>query len=393
MKGISGVNSQRVAGELVGHDDQLRPPVMGVELKNLRKSFGSFFAVDSVSLDIKAGELVTLLGPSGCGKTTTLRMIAGLETPDQGLIRAGDKILFDDNSGINILPEKRNLGMVFQSYAIWPHKTVFQNIAYPLTLRRQPRQTIERRVKRALDMVGMDGYGERPATQLSGGQQQRVALARALVFEPQLLLLDEPLSNLDAKLREQMRFELRTMQKEVGITAIYVTHDQEEALAMSDRVAVMNSGHIEQIDSPTEIYKSPATRFVADFIGKMNFIPVTAVKTEGTGRGSALLETFEGMVEVFAETGRTLSTGENPTLAIRPEKIRLSHHAGGQTSAKDMNVLPGRIKTGAFLGNHSEYLVAINPNILLRVETASDELLPIGAAVNLYCLSSDILVF
>ena len=374
-------------------DDQIRLPVMNMELMNLGKSFGSLVAVDSVSLDIEAGELLTLLGPSGCGKTTILRMIAGLETPDRGLIRTGDKILFDGQERINVLPEKRNLGMVFQSYAIWPHKTVFKNIAYPLTLRRQPHKVIEKRVKRVLEMVGLDGFGSRPSTQLSGGQQQRVALARALVFEPRLLLLDEPLSNLDAKLREQMRFELRTMQKEVGITTIYVTHDQEEALAISDRIAVMNCGHIEQIGAPSEIYKAPATLFVADFIGKMNFIPVQKGKADEKGRISALLETFNGTVEIFAERGKDVCRGGNFTFAIRPEKIRLVHQAAGEKLTDEMNILPGRIKTAAFLGNHSEYIVAINPQVFLRVETASDVLQPINVTVNLHCLSSDIMVY
>ena len=368
------------------------PETPDVQLKNLKKSFGTVAAVNGVSINIEAGQLATLLGPSGCGKTTTLRMIAGLEVPDQGSITIGDRVIFDKDQSINILPEKRNLGMVFQSYAIWPHKTVFENIAYPLRLRRVPRSQIRDRVKSVLEMLGMGGFEDRPATKLSGGQQQRVALARSLVFEPQLLLLDEPLSNLDAKLREQMRFELKAMQRRIGITTIYVTHDQEEALALSDRVVVMNSGKVEQDGPPNEIYQSPASLFVADFIGKMNFIPVKGLKVEREGLASGLLETFNGPIRVFAQTGPAPHPAEEATLAIRPEKIQLANSKAPDPS-DEVNVVPGQVKARAYLGDRLEHMVAVNGNTTLRVVTSAEEARPVDTAVELICRSRDIFIF
>ncbi len=226
-----------------------------IALDNLSKKFGTLVAVDGATLTAADGELLTLLGPSGCGKTTTLRMIAGLEEPSGGSIRIGERVVYDRARGIDVPAEMRGLGMVFQSYAIWPHMTVAENIAYPLRMRHVGRAGRRELVDKVLDLVGLAGLGDKPSTLLSGGQQQRVALARALVFEPALLLLDEPLSNLDAKLREQMRFELRIMQQRVGLTAVYVTHDQEEALTLSDRLVVINHGEIEQIGTPIEVYE------------------------------------------------------------------------------------------------------------------------------------------
>ncbi len=246
---------------------------MYLTLKNITKVFpprgsaGEVTAVHDVSLDIKKGELVTLLGPSGCGKTTTLRMIAGFEFPTSGRITL-------DGQEINSLPpHKREMSMVFQSYAIFPHLTVFENIAYGLNVQRLSKSVIKERVDKVLGLVHLEGYGDRAPTQLSGGQQQRVALARALIMEPKVLLMDEPLSNLDAKLREEMRTEIRRIQKEMNITSVYVTHDQIEAMTLSDRIVVMNQGIIEQIGTPVEIYRFPNSRFVADFIGRANFVP------------------------------------------------------------------------------------------------------------------------
>ena len=246
--------------------------MIGIQARNIFKTFGSLAAVDHISFDAEAGEFLTLLGPSGCGKSTTLRLIAGLEELDGGEISAGGKVLASAEKKIFTAPEKRGMGMVFQSYAVWPHMTVFENVSYPLKLRKFSRKDIKEKVTRTLELVGLQGLEDRPGTLLSGGQQQRVALARALVFEPGILLLDEPLSNLDAKLRQQMRIEFKALQQRIGVTTIYVTHDQEEAMVLSDRIAVMNAGRIEQLASPSQVYGNPQTRFVADFIGKVNYL-------------------------------------------------------------------------------------------------------------------------
>jgi len=238
-----------------------------VKLVNVTKRFGEVIAVNKVSLEVREGELFTFLGPSGCGKTTTLRLIAGFYKPDEG------EIYFDDELVNDIPPYKRNTGMVFQNYALWPHMNVFDNIAYGLKLRNMPPPQIIKKVKEVIELIGLKGKESRFPSQLSGGEQQRVALARALVIQPKVLLLDEPLSNLDAKLRLKMRSEIRRLQKRLGITTIYVTHDQEEALSISDRIAVMNKGEVLQIGTPLEIYEKPKDIFIADFIGTTNFIP------------------------------------------------------------------------------------------------------------------------
>jgi ABC-type Fe3+/spermidine/putrescine transport system ATPase subunit len=239
-----------------------------LEFRRVVKRFGAVSAVDQVSFSIQSGEIFTLLGPSGCGKTTTLRLVAGLEEPDGGEILIRGKAVAVPERNLFAAPEKRQLGMVFQSYAIWPHLTVFENVAFPLRVRRESAHAVRQRVLQALEVVGLSGFAERGATQLSGGQQQRVALARALVYEPAILLLDEPLSNLDAKLREQMRVEIRALQRKLGLTVLYVTHDQAEAMTLSDRLAVVNGGRFEQIGTPEEVYEKPATPFVAEFLGR-----------------------------------------------------------------------------------------------------------------------------
>src|SRR5207244_1215688 len=265
-------------------------------------------AVDHVSLDVQEGELFTLLGPSGCGKTTTLRSIAGLETPDEGEISVGGRILFASRTKMRVPANQRGLGMVFQSYAIWPHMNVFQNVAFPLQVlprnKRPSRSELRKRVERVLAVVKLDHLASRDATALSGGQQQRLALARALVMEPALLLLDEPLSNLDAKLRERMRFELKRLQRELGITTVYVTHDQSEALALSHSIAVMNKGRIEQIGAPREIYERPVNQFVADFIGSTNFLDATVSAADG-GAGFYRVRCELGEVKAFAHESLT----------------------------------------------------------------------------------------
>ena len=239
-------------------------------LENVSRAFGGFVAVAGIDLRIAAGEFVTLLGPSGCGKTTTLRMVAGLEESTGGRISIGARVVNDPAKNIHLPPDRRRLGMVFQSYAIWPHMRVFDNVAYPLRVRRRPEAEIRQRVEKALTLVEMDHFADRPAPALSGGQQQRVAIARALVFEPEVLLLDEPLSNLDARLRAQMGDEFRSLQKRLGITTLYVTHDQDEAMALSDRVVLMRSGKILQVGPPQDIYQRPNSEVVAAFFGAPN---------------------------------------------------------------------------------------------------------------------------
>ena len=280
-------------------------------------------AAHEVSFEVPQGKLFTLLGPSGCGKTTTLRSIAGLERPRSGEITVGGQVIYSSNQDVFIPPNQRGLGMVFQSYAIWPHMTVFANAAFPLQVsqKKRSRKEIQDRVLRVLKVVALDDMADREATKLSGGQQQRLALARALVMEPPLLLLDEPLSNLDAKLRERMRFELKRLQRELGITTVYVTHDQSEALALSHSIAVMNGGRVEQLGAPREVYERPRNQFVADFIGTTNFV-------RGTVDG---VDSSPGFYRIAAEIGTlkargvdSLKAGEEVVLSIRPEDIVLS---------------------------------------------------------------------
>ncbi len=306
-------------------------------------------AVDGVSLDIPKGEFVTLLGPSGCGKTTTLRLIAGFEMPTAG------HILLDDHDITNQPPNKRDMGMVFQSYALFPHMTVFANITYGLELRRLSRQNIKERAEQALDMVGLTGLAERRPNQLSGGQQQRVALARAMVIEPRVLLFDEPLSNLDAKLRVQMRSEIRNLQKRMNITSIYVTHDQTEAMAMSDRIVVMNAGRIEQIGGPSEIYRRPASRFVADFIGQANFVETQIESISGDGVSVRLL----GQTINLPMSTRP-KVGDRFEAVLRPEGLKLRN---------DPALQQVRVTQAMYLGSEIEYLVQAEGQTLIVVDT------------------------
>ena len=278
-------------------------------------------ACDGISFDVPAGKFFTLLGPSGCGKTTTLRSVAGLERPDGGEIELDGALVYSSRQGVFVPPNRRDIGMVFQSYAIWPHMTVFDNVAFPLRVGRSRagRAEVADRVRRALSTVRLDGLEHRPATRLSGGQQQRLALARALVREPKLLLLDEPMSNLDAKLREQMRLELRALQRQLGITTIYVTHDQVEALAMSNLVAVMHEGRIAQIGAPREIYERPASRFVTDFVGSTNLVPGRVVGAAGGDRYR--VETACGPLVCTIPGGAT--SGREVTVSVRPEDVSI----------------------------------------------------------------------
>lgn len=312
-------------------------------------------AVDNISIDIYDGEFFTLLGPSGCGKTTTLRSLAGLEHPDSGEIIVGGTTLFSSTRKVNVPVNERDLSMVFQSYAIWPHMTVFENVAFPLKARRRRqglnRTGINERVERALATVQLEPFARRSATQLSGGQQQRLALARALVSESPVMLMDEPLSNLDAKLRDSVRLELLRIQSELGFTAIYVTHDQIEALALSSRIAVMNGGKIRQIGSPTEIYNQPSDRFVADFIGRTNLLDATVIASSSDG---AMLESAGGeRIEVKVASPGAGSAGTKVTLVARPEHIELTRPDQGS------NGWPGVVDSRQFLGESAEYVVVL----------------------------------
>jgi len=329
-------------------------PQAFVQLTKLSKRFGPLLAVDNLSLEIGKGEALTLLGPSGCGKTTTLRMVAGLETPDSGAITFDGRPVVSVVDRINLPPEKRNIGMVFQSYAIWPHMTVAQNVAFPLRVRRVDGATIRERVRAALTMIGLGGLEDRPATRLSGGQQQRVALARALIHEPALLLLDEPLSNLDVKLREQMRVELKLLQARLGLTLIYVTHDQSEALSLSDRIAVLNRGRIEQIGSPRELYERPATPFVRDFLGKSVTL-AGSIRAIAAGRAAVELAYDGGVViDCAIPAGLDLALGRAVEISVRPEALRLADGANG-----DASTLHGVVEAVLYQGERAECEIKI----------------------------------
>jgi iron(III) transport system ATP-binding protein len=325
--------------------------VVDVKLKNLVKAFGPVVAVDGVNLLINKGEFFTLLGPSGCGKTTTLRMIAGFNKPDRG------EVYFNDRLMNYVPPDKRNTGMVFQNYALWPHMSVFKNVSFGLEMRKISQQKTQERVKAALDLVELEDFSERTPDQLSGGQQQRVALARALVIEPDVLLLDEPLSNLDAKLRVEMRKEIKILQKKLGITTIYVTHDQKEALAVSDRLAVMGMGRIVQVGTPSEIYSNPSNRFVASFIGLINLFhgKVAMVK-----KGEVLIKTSEAL-DIFAETLDNVKKGMEVLVAVRPENIEVHRHG---FTHPEKNTINGVIEAIEYLGSISRYSLRSNQKVI-----------------------------
>jgi iron(III) transport system ATP-binding protein len=318
-------------------------------------------AAQDVSFDVPTGKFFTLLGPSGCGKTTTLRSIAGLERPVSGEISVNGRVVFSAQRRVFIPPYRRNFGMVFQSYAIWPHMTVFANAAFPLRVRKNKlsRSEIRDRVMRVLTAVALEDYADRDATKLSGGQQQRLALARALVMEPELLLLDEPLSNLDAKLRVRLRFELKRIQREVGLTTIYVTHDQGEALALSHEIAVMNEGRIVQIGAPRAIYEHPHTKFVADFIGTTNFIAGIALGRDAqSGRWN--VRTSAG--DMIVHTDSELSPNMRVTVSIRPEDVELLEEAPAKDSH---NSASGLLDQKIFLGDFIDCQVKIGDVVLL----------------------------
>lgn len=321
---------------------------MKVTLENIDLKYGDNYAVRGVNVEIQDGESLVLLGKSGCGKTTTMRCIAGLETPARGRITIGDQVVFDSEKNINLPSHKRNVGMVFQSYAVWPHRTIFENIAFPLQMKKVGKAEIAERVDEALSMVGLDGFQNRGASMLSGGQMQRVALARSLVMRPSVLLLDEPLSNLDARLRDRLRIELRALQQELSLTCVYVTHDQGEALALGDRIALMQHGKLAQVGTPSEIYESPASATIADFLGVSNIFPVQ--------------KNQKSNVYGFADHRIELSTanhaldGDAIAACIRPEDVIVST----QRPTAQANNWAGEVKVASYQGADVRYLIKLN---------------------------------
>ena len=342
-----------------------------VRIEHVFKRFGDVTAVSDFDLTVKDGEFVSLLGPSGCGKTTSLRMIAGFERATEGEIYIGDHCVSSHIKNTFVPPEKRDIGMVFQSYAVWPHMTVTENVAYPLKIQKVPKEERAARVAEMLKLVHLDEYGSRYPHQLSGGQQQRVALARALVMRPGLLLLDEPLSNLDAKLRESMRFEISSIQKELGITVIYVTHDQSEAMTMSDRVVVMSRGVIQQIGTPYEIYRNPANKMVADFIGLVNFV-------EGEVQGDRVYISGTGVF--FPNTSGITGSA---TIAVRPENITMSRTSG---------TIEGTLVHRFYLGDAVDYRVQCKHHVI-RVIVKGAELKEFTDGEKVYLDFDKIMVF
>jgi iron(III) transport system ATP-binding protein len=324
-----------------------------ITVRSLSKTFGREQALNDISFSVRDKEFLTLLGPSGCGKTTTLMSIAGFQRPDQGMISCGDRTFFDRAGKVYLAAEDRNLGMVFQSYAIWPHLTVFGNVAFPLRIRRMKKGAMRRRVRETLERVEMAGYAERYPHELSGGQQQRVALARALVYAPAVLLLDEPFSNLDAKLRERARTWLKHLQTELGLTTLFVTHDQDEALSLSDRIVVMDSGSVLQVGTPEDIYHRPATRFVAEFLGRCNILAARAVTVTTSGATELVLHANGKPITL---SGECLAVGEELQLAVRPEAVELTGHE----SAAGDNTYRAEVRSISFLGDHYLYELDID---------------------------------
>jgi spermidine/putrescine transport system ATP-binding protein len=332
-----------------------------VEVRNVTKRFlgpsgrtgSEVVAVDDITLEIHDGEFFSMLGPSGCGKTTTLRMIAGFEVPTDGEVFIHGKPM-----GLTP-PYQRNTNMVFQNYALFPHMTIARNIAFGMEMKKVPKADIERRVEEVLEMVRLAGFGPRRPNQLSGGQQQRIALARALVNRPEVLLLDEPLGALDLKLRKEMQIELKTLQRDVGITFIYVTHDQEEALTMSDRIAVMHAGKVLQVGSPTEIYERPNCRFVADFIGETNFLDGIVQEQ----RGDMVTVLVDGSLPIAVQSGEDLRPGSQVTVAVRPEKIRLQPHL----PRGEVNAFPCQVEQVVYVGTDTRFRVRLGEHVTLSV--------------------------
>ncbi len=335
-----------------------------IQADELSKTFGEQRALDHVGFAVEQGELFTLLGPSGCGKSTTLMSIAGFQQPDEGRIAVGSETFFDAARRLNVPAERRNLGIVFQSYAVWPHMTVFENLAFPLKVRKVKRGALRARVREILDLVEMRPYEDRYPHQLSGGQQQRVALARSLVYSPSVLLLDEPFSNLDAKLRERARMWVKELQTTLGLTTVFVTHDQDEALSMSDRIAVMNLGVVQQIGTPEEVYRTPANRFVAEFVGRVNLIDGVVASTDG---GGAVLAVAGSTQRLMLAASAPAALSGDVTVAVRPEAVTLA--AADDVAVNGTNTWLADVHAVAFLGDHYEYDV-IADGVQLTVQNS-----------------------
>jgi iron(III) transport system ATP-binding protein len=357
-------------------------------LRGVSKWYGAAKVVDGLSLEIQEGEFFTLLGPSGCGKTTTLRMIAGLERPDEGDIFLKGRPIVSVERGIYVNPDKRNMGMVFQSYAIWPHMTVQKNVAYPLEVRRFDRATITEKVRKALSLVGLEKLEDRPATRLSGGQQQRVAIARALVYEPEVLLFDEPLSNLDAKLREQMRVDLKLLQQRLGITVVYVTHDQLEALSLSNQVIVLNGGKVEQQGTARKLYDHPETQFVRDFVGKTILLKGTPRSINADDVRVELTYAPGTFVRCPNRGGTTVAVGQDVYLSVRPEDVVFKEH-GDRT---DDNILSGTVETVLFVGERSESQIKVGDERIL-IYTPRNRHFEQGQAISLHLPRDTVIVW
>ena len=348
-----------------------------VQLVDLTKRFEDFEAVSHISVDIPAGEFFSLLGPSGCGKTTTLRMIAGFERPTEG------RIMLDGRDVADVPPHKRNVNTVFQNYALFPHLDVTQNVAFGLRFTNADKAEVNRKVAKALALVQLEQFAERRPAQLSGGQQQRVALARALILNPQVLLLDEPLGALDAKLRKSLQVELKALQEKVGVTFVYVTHDQEEALTMSDRIAVLSEGRIEQVGTPQDVYDEPASAYVADFLGVSNLMPATAVGANGSGRCRVQLGDFE------LQAGRgDLDARGDVMIVARPERVQLESH--GETGE---NRIPGMVERVVYVGPVSQFMIRLASGQMVQAMVANRGIEPIlesGTPVSV-CIAPDAL--
>lgn len=355
----------------------IRHVTTAIRIQDVSKRFGAAVAVDRVSIRIAPGEMFFLLGPSGCGKTTLLRILAGFVQPDSG------QIFFGDEPITNLPPRNRDAAMVFQTYALWPHMTVAKNVAYGLHVRGVPRQEVAQRVDNALKLVRMETFGERRPTQLSGGQQQRIALARALVIEPRVLLLDEPLSNLDARLRDEMREEIRRLHRETGLTMVYVTHDQKEALSLADRLAVMEAGRLIQVGAPLDVYNRPATRFVAGFLGDSNFVPGTVQSIDG---GVHAVQTSLGLLHGVAADG-ALTAGSKVVCSIRPPALALA-------DADGLNRIPGSVEQVSFLGElvHLRVAAADKTSLLVSSLPHSASRLKPGDTVTLTALPEQVVL-
>lgn len=357
-----------------------------IRIENLTLKYGKQIAVENLDLTVQEGEALVLLGQSGCGKTSTMRCVAGLEVPSEGHISLGDRVVFDSASKINVPPHKRNVGMVFQSYAVWPHRTVFENVSFPLRMKGESREAIDRDVRQALDTVGLSAFTERGASQLSGGQMQRVALARSLAMRPSVLLLDEPLSNLDARLRERLRVELREIQLNYGLTWIYVTHDQQEALSLADRVAVMSGGLIVQLDAPQTLYERPNSLSVARFLGINNSFPARFVGGPGGARGLELSGGQLALERVEVAQGIT-----RPVVCVRSENVLINAPSDHDLACR----WQGKVSVVNFQGATIQYQIRVAPDVTLDVVRPSSETprLRIGDTAEISVAPKNVLVF